>query len=346
MSNTGRQTIQRRSDQVRQRRQQTSQRRINQAAERSTRPMAVPPVISRGGMASVPLRQRVQTHPRRQYYYSLNTTGAEVRLPALPAIHPGWRLLSGALVLGLAAALFLLWNFPLFQLSAARVVGAKRLSAHDINAVLDVAGLPAVEASPREMEDELLTAFPDLEAVDVRVGFPASLLVSVKERVPLIAWEQNGQTLWIDEQGVAFPPRGEPPENLLLVQAQADPVTLEPKADAAANGVSLPSITAAHSTLPGGTAVAKPFLPPELIPGILAMKAEAPSGTALAYDPRYGLGWNDPKGWRVYFGFDKTDMGSKLIEYQAIVAKLEKDGIKPALISVQFIHAPFYRLEP
>lgn len=327
-----------RSDQVRQRRSQAGQQRVQRAAQTATRPAAaVPPVVSRSPMAGVAQRQKPRAKPRRQIYYSLSTPGAEVRLPALPAVHPGWRLLSGALTAGLLALVFMLWNLPMFQLEAARLSGAQRLTAHDINAVLDVSGLRSFEVSAQEMEDELRTAFPELSAVSVRVGFPASLLVTVKERTPLLAWNQDGGTQWIDAAGIAFPARGDAPEGLVAVDGQAPPAPVAP-AEAGADPAAAAAAVAAKEP--------QPFISPALIPSILAMRAEAPAGVDLVYDPRYGLGWDDPKGWKVYFGLNNEDMSLKLQEYQAIVARLEAEGIQPKLISVEFIHAPFYRLEP
>ena len=47
----------------------------------------------------------------------------------------------------------------------------------------------------------------------------------------------------------------------------------------------------------------------------------------------------------MFIGQNESDMASKLEVYQALVDKLEEDDIKPALISVEFIDAPFYRLD-
>jgi cell division protein FtsQ len=335
-----------RSDLVRQRRSQTSRRHYEQVTERITRTTVVPPVVSRSPMTGIPARQKVNSRPRRQVYYALSTPGAEVRLPALPAIQPGWRLLSGFMVICLLAALFALWNLPTFQLTAARLVGGKRITAHDINAVLDVSEMRSFEVSPGEMESELRAAFPDLSSVSVRVGFPASLVVTIQERTPLLIWQEGDKTLWIDQNGVAFPPRGDTPEGLVTVEGNAPASSTASPTDITSADASVAGQTAASPLAPVSSTESKPFISPTLIPAILAMKSQAPAGVALAYDDKYGLGWNDPKGWKVYFGFNETDMGLKLQEYQAIVSKLESEGIQPKLISVEYIHAPFYRLEP
>jgi hypothetical protein len=58
------------------------------------------------------------------------------------------------------------------------------------------------------------------------------------------------------------------------------------------------------------------------------------------------MGWSDPQGWQVFFGSSTADMDSKLVTYRGIVDYLNQKHIKPKLISVEFAHAPFYRMEP
>jgi hypothetical protein len=56
------------------------------------------------------------------------------------------------------------------------------------------------------------------------------------------------------------------------------------------------------------------------------------------------MGWKDGRGWDVYFG-EPQDMDMKLVVYQATVRRLESEGIQPVLISVEQVHAPYYRME-
>jgi len=86
-------------------------------------------------------------------------------------------------------------------------------------------------------------------------------------------------------------------------------------------------------------------LSPELVSSILALGSKMPVDTLLVYDSEHGLGWNDPLGWEVFFGPEDNDMDMKLVVYQALVERLQSEGIQPALISVEFVHAPYYRME-
>jgi hypothetical protein len=87
------------------------------------------------------------------------------------------------------------------------------------------------------------------------------------------------------------------------------------------------------------------FLDPGMVSTIIALGPQVPENTPVVYDPQYGLGWNDPEGWQVFFGSDTSDIQIKLTQYRAIVEQIKQQGLHPQLISVEFPYAPFYRLE-
>lgn len=82
----------------------------------------------------------------------------------------------------------------------------------------------------------------------------------------------------------------------------------------------------------------------EMVSAILSMSAQAPEGISLAYDAQHGLGWKDPNGWDVYFG-EISNMGVKLNIYQAMLKKLDQEDIRPAMVSVEYVHSPYFRVE-
>ncbi len=49
----------------------------------------------------------------------------------------------------------------------------------------------------------------------------------------------------------------------------------------------------------------------------------------MTYDPQYGMGWQDPRGWSVYFGQNIQDIPMKLVIYQSIVDTFIRQGIQP-----------------
>jgi hypothetical protein len=293
----------------------------------------MPPVMvrGRGYIPTVPSRKkRKSKRLKRRYDIALATPGVEIRLPSMPAVRLGWRVLSFLLVVGFLGIIYYFWTSPNFQVQMVEVKGTLRLSSDEINRMLNIHNKPVFVLNPRELEENLGVAYPELKDVSIQIGLPAAVVVHVSERVPLIAWIQDSVIEWIDGDGYAFPPRGEA-EKLVSVQAYASPTKPEP---VAIDDDPMGLIGEYHA-----------FMQPELVTGILVMRAQAPQGTDLVYDPQYGLGWKDPRGWDIYFGFEGDDIESKLVVYKSIVEKLEADGVSPVLINIEHIHAPYYRLE-
>lgn len=245
---------------------------------------------------------------------------SQTQAQALPRLRPGWRLLSGTLILLIVLGLYLAWTSPLFVISEAGVMGAQRIPAEEINTALNLKGVPIFLIAPEILEASLLRSFPDLEAVSVKVGLPARITISLRERQPVIAWIENNAMTWVDAQGYAFRPRGEMPR-LVTVVASGRPasVLLEPQAR---------------------------FLPPDLVHAFQKMAPHVPAGTPIVYDPQYGLGWSDGRGWQVYFGASTDDLALKLRIYETLINSLTRRGVRPTIVSVMYPNAPFYRLEP
>ncbi len=292
----------------------------------------MPPVMVRGSGYFPTLQSRKERKsriPKRRVDIELATPGVEIRLPSMPAVRLGWRILSLLLVGGLLAIIYYFWTSPNFQVKMADVKGAQRLSTEEVNRTLNIYNKPVFVLNPRQLEKTLRIAYPELKDINVHVGFPSNIVVHISERFPLIEWNQDSTIQWIDGDGYAFPPRGDV-DKLVSVQAYASP----PKPVSALEEGSLEYL--------GDYQV---FMQPEFVAGILVMRSQAPEGTELAYDPVYGLGWKDPGGWDVFFGQDGSDIEPKLVVYKSIVEKLQASGVTPVVINVEHLHAPYYRLE-
>jgi hypothetical protein len=345
-------TSTKRSSALRGDRSQREQTRVSQASERARHPSSMPPVMSRGNMAGAPgsRRKTTQTNVRRKVYYSLGNSGAEVHLPAMPVFRPSWRMLSGVICLGLLVCIWAMWSSAMFQIGKINIQGSKRIPLADISAALGLDGESVLNANPAELEQALQDSFPDLAKASVQVGLPASVVVRVQERQPIIAWQGEKETVWIDASGMSFPPRGTVP-GLITVKAKGTPPA--PATPTPADGQPTPAAASAQAT-PTATpiipdlkpAAARPFITVDLISAIQKLSGQAPKNTPILYDARYGLGWIDPQGWTVYFGSNIDDMDLKLEQYKVITGELAQQKIVPVMISVEFPHAPFYRLEP
>lgn len=294
-------------------------------------PVRSQPVVTRRAAYTAPSKPRVRTaanpalqsRVRRKVYYSYGD-GVELSMPALPAIKPGWRLLSGFLFVLLAAAIIAAFTLPMFEVKL-KLSGMKQFKADDIQAVVKLENKPVFLVNPAKAAHDLTMKYPQLANVKVSVSLPNLVTVSAVERKPILGWEFDGATTWVDQEGVVFTPRGEV-SGLVIVQSEGKtPLVKISKAELA-------------------TTVRT--MRPEHLNSALALSKELPDGAVLVYSRTYGFGWVDSRGWNVYFGMNAIqDIEIKLAEYQKIVEKLDEDGIHPSMVSVEYIEAPFYRTE-
>jgi cell division protein FtsQ len=282
----------------------------------------MPPVMVRGiGTRAEQPAARKQGRARRRYDVALSIPGAEVRLPALPELRLGWRLLSGFMVLVLAGLLYFAWTDPIFQVETLQVSGIKRITPADFEKALGIIGEPVFTLRPQELRQDLHESFKELSVVDVKVALPAQVIIEVVERDPVLSWHVDGKEIWVDAEGYAFLPRSEV-AGLVAVEGS------RPAMPVPAEGEEQPL-----------------FADPDLIAAVIHMAGYMPPDTPVMYDSQYGLGWNDWHGWQVYFGFDTKQIEMKMRVYEALVDNLYQQNIYPKLISVEYIHAPYYRLE-
>ncbi len=311
---------QRRSDLIRERRARKTGKAVpvRRASRRAASP---PPVMVRGGFTgNLPTARRKRRRPRKRVDLPLRS-GAELALPAIPIVHPGWRLLSALLSLLLTLTIFWAWNAAAYRVEGIELAeGIQRVTEEDILTLIPLRGTPIFAVDAAMLTAQLKAGFPELADPRLSVGLPASIRLQAVERQPVLAWVQDGRTMWIDMQGVGFPPRGTA-DSLVTVLAEA-----APSAEAGSlSGVSIP---------------------PETVEACLQVSHIAPEEAPLVYSQEHGLGWQDPLGWQVYFGHHLGDIEGKLHTYVAIVNYLQSNDIHPVLVSLEYPQAPYYRLTP
>lgn len=310
-----------RAEQVRMRRREQAQKRLTSSSVLASRPL--PPVTTRGVTTYVQKPFRPST--KRRYQAAFSMPGVQVSMPSIsvPHFEAGWRLLSVFLSLLLGGALYLAWTQPLFRAAPAQVSGNQRLSADDINAVLNTTGMPIFALIPSELETRLRLNYPELISVNVSLGLPNLVNVNVVERQPVILWQQNGGYTWIDASGVAFRPRGNA-DGLIVVNALGTPA---------------PGTSSGNDPLSPAA-----YISTDMVKAIQTLAPGVPADSTLTFDPQDGLGWTDSRGWRVSFGNASKDMELKFQVYQSLVSSVLQRGIYPTFISVQYANAPYYRL--
>lgn len=334
-----------RSDLVRQRRQQRSSKRISETREAANRAARSPSVTVRGDFHSAarPIHQSSRSRVKRQFYYSLGASGAELRLPALPMVGIGWRVISAIIAVFTGLAIFALGFSAEFQVSDISVEGISRLTVGDIEAVLGARGMQIVTFDSQAAKADLQRAFPELAEVKIQVGLPARINVKVTELQPAVAWNAGETVYWIADNGIILPPRGEPGE-LLTIGSDTQPPLLPLAAsegNLAVNGLTDPD---AGAIMPAPAEIWGRQIDPNTMKRLIDLQALIPAESKLVYSSLNGLGWEEPSGMDVYIGRDLSNFDLKVSMYHAIMAELEQKGIRPYdLISVEFINAPFFR---
>ena len=314
-----------RAELVRLRREQDSRTRVDRARKESTRSAPVTP--RRQNKNTQPRRQAASANPsrstRRRFQNALLPVAPDAELRGISIARPnlGRRLPSFLVVLLLASALYFAFNTPQLRVAQAQVIGNQILTPAEINSALDISGQPPFLLIPSDLEKRLRLQFPELAAAKVNVELPNTVSVQVVERKPVIRWEQGDGYTWVSEEGIAFRPHGDLP-GLISVMALSAPPT--------------EGIVSSDSLTPA------PFLSPQMVRAIKGLAGHVPPGAAIIYDESFGLGWNDPRGWKVYFGTSGNDVELKIRVYESMVASLEQRGIQPALINVTYPTAPYY----
>ncbi len=317
-----------RSEVARQRRAQRTVTELHQTKQRASHPVVTRPVTSRVSTSPVMAKPKRATKNRRRFNIAFGLL-PEARLHrpgrlAMPRWGGEWRRTAAVAALLLGVAIYLAFALPFLHVSSATVLGNSRLSAEEINSVLGVTGQSIFTVQPDEVKTRLLMNYPELSSAQVNVYLPNQVYVTITEREPVILWQQDGGMTWIDAAGVAFRPRGMA-AGLVLV-----------------DGLGMPAVNVIPPT--ENPLSPPPYLQKELVDAILVLAPSVPADSTMIFDPGYGLGWRDSRGWKAFFGTSLQDMPLKVRVYQSLVDSLLASGKTPAFISVAYPDAPFYRM--
>ena len=314
-----------RAEEVRQRRKRAEQQTlVTQSMERRTRRAVTPPPVTTRNVSVDAATVRSNPKPARQYQaLAAATVARRLQVPAMPRIRVGWRLLSFFLVILFGAAVYYAYTLPDFRINGVTLSGNQYLSDEEANAVLKLNGMPIFLLEPQKVETALRLNFPEISAVNVTVKLPNRVIVTLTERQPVIRWEQGNAYAWLDAEGVALRPRAEV-SGLVVVRALGPP----PTGPASASDPLSPI----------------PYADSKVVETARVLAPYAPQGSALLYDPKYGIGWTDSRGWIVWFGARPEQADMKLRVYVVLVDSLIQRGITPIMINVAYPNAPYYRL--
>lgn len=284
----------------------------------------LPPVTARGVVNEYALDRHKKMNRR---LFNMSTVFAIPRIReglTLPRIEISWRLLSLLLVVFLGVAIYLLWTLPNFRISSASTtfVGNARIPENELETMLDLNGQSIFLLLPGQVEEQTLLNHHELASVNLTVTLPNRVSVNVTERQPIIKWQHDEGYTWIDEDGVAFRPRGDAQDLILVVASDVPPA---------------PYMV--------DTSGPPPFISADMAAAIQTLEHSIPAGMPITYEQDDGLGWSDPRGWKVEFG-KPQDMALKLRVYEILSTWLVERGMHPTLINVTYPKTPYYRMEP
>lgn len=224
----------------------------------------------------------------------------------------GWRLFSSLIIVSLLLVLFLFFSADAFYVHSIAVGGLEYLTKEEVFALTNIANMHVFWLDPAEIRQNILRS-PTVADASVQVGWPPHMVqVVIQERQPALVWEQAGVATWIDVQGRVMQQREDRPDLLRI----ADYVTEGPLAP-------------------------NTRLQTEIITGALQLRSMFPNIDLLRYHPSKGLGYQDGRGWEVWFGVG-TNMPQKILVYNAIVTNLMGRNIQPTEINIANPDAPYY----
>jgi hypothetical protein len=284
----------------------------------------------------------------RPFPLSANELPSDPRQKKVRKIRIGWRFFSAILSLAFSVCLLTGWRSTDFQVGSIEVNGTERISPEEVKASFNEIQKPIYTVIPEEITQKISLAFPEFKNIRVSAILPNKIMVSLSERKPVLAWKFNDVLIWIDEEGIFIPARGQY-DGLLTVQSSSLPIFSHPKL----NNETDPEIDKYQEKhnywkLPRFSMVwfeYHRYMDPGLLNAIVQLNSQIPAERTFLYDPHRGLGWNDAHGWKIFVGLDLTKINEKMLAYEKIVSELTSQEIYPSLISVEYLHAPYYRLD-
>lgn len=299
-------------------------------------------ITTRSFPYSTPLRETVST-PARRKAYRVAPNGVETRLPALPILHFSWQWVSGFMVVVLLTAVILMLTLDVFKVNQIQVDGLQRVALADVQAVVQNNTKSIFTLDRQKVLNAIGITFPELTNVDLKVESTGVVHLTVTERAPVLTWTAGDYTYWFDADGVIMSPRGDAGALMSIHSTVGIPLTKPVSRVRSAVDFANLVLTRVETPLTPEDVINT--LDPKVMEAAMTLNAQMPLGAMLVYDNISGMGWKDPRGWKVYFGLSLDNLAFQQVEYQAIVDRLAQQGITPSVISVEHIDSPYYRTE-
>jgi len=219
-----------------------------------------------------------------------------------------------AVILAVAAVAAILYGFVALDFwvhPASTTISDNRFTpAAEIYQQAGIHGFSAFFIDPAAVAARV-EQLPHVQKARVRVRLPARVDIQVVEREPMILYQVQGDSYWIDAAGVIMP----------AVEQLHGLIKLIDDDRGGSQG--------AHKLDPG------------LLQAILHVTGTIPEVTTFRFQEPYGLFFISPEGWRVYLG-DASNMDVKLAEWETLRKKILNDAISVQEVDLRYSH-PYWR---
>lgn len=263
-------------------------------------------------------KPRHRRHPRRRHDFALATgIGVEARLPGLPAVRTGPRLMTVILLAATILGLGYAFTSPGFHVERATVLNNKLLSQAQVRSIAQVDGNLVFMINPIQVVERLMQ-FPEVLTATVRLGWPNLVEIQIEERHPVVEWNDAGRIWWLSSDGMAYIQHGSWP-GLIRIMTEEPVLRISKQA-------------------------MEPVISSDVLQAAMLLCAQLPEIDVLQYDGEYGLGFVDTNGWRVYFG-DEGDIIQKIRIYRALAEQLSDRGVQVAMVNLENESASYISVE-
>jgi len=261
-------------------------------------------------------------------------------------LHLSWRFLSAIIAAACSLTLLSAWRSPRYCINDIQINGIQRVKEEEVLSVLHIDQQRIFLLSPQALEQSISENFPELYDIQITLSLSDKVKVNVKERQPFLNWSYQGKSLWIDPDGYLLPVRGNA-SITLTIEANEEPPFFIPAQRVILHGEKRLYKTIIVKGDNDPLALFKVYqqIEPITYQAIKDLHQLLPEQSIILYDPSQGLGWNDARGFTVYVGTEMRNITTKISMLEEIVKTLTSASIQPAMISIEQMNAPYYRVD-
>ena len=218
-----------------------------------------------------------------------------------------WNITHGiALFLAVSAVFAIIYGFLSldFWVYSADVSNNRFTSSEQVYSEAGIHGFSAFFIDPGQVSNQI-KQLPHVQNAHVRIRLPAEIHIQVEERDPIILYQVQGDSHWIDNEGV-------------IMSAVEERTGLVKLIDDDKGGM----LNERH-------------IKPGLFQAIQHVTSTLPEVETFRYQEPFGLFFISPEGWRVYLG-STDNMDTKLATWEAIRRKILRENRSIQEIDVRY----------